>query len=99
MIDEPDDPLSVPLLSYKKAFELLGVGKTLGHEMLNDGRLERVRLGRRRCAVTTESIRRLIAGSAPLPPRSPPSPTPRQSAPMPETTPAPEPRLIKRPRS
>lgn len=34
------------------AFAILGIGRSLGFEMLNDGRLERMRLGRRALGVT-----------------------------------------------
>lgn len=53
---------------------MLGVGKTLGFEMLNDGRLERVRISARRVMVTPESVRRVIAEGrgAPSLPLAPP---------------------------
>lgn len=71
---QDDDPLGLPLMYYKVAQRVLCVGKSTLHLMLADGRLERVRLGARRCAVTTESVKRLIEGRTPLPPQKLPNP-------------------------
>jgi len=69
-----DDPLSLPLLSYKDAQRILGIGKSLFFQMLADGRLERRRISARRCAVTTASVLPFIEGRAPLPPLKLPNP-------------------------
>lgn len=52
-----DEPI---LVRPKQAFQMLGVKKTLGFQMLADGRLERVRLGPRAVGVTVASIKRLV---------------------------------------
>ncbi len=54
------DPL---LVSVKEACRVLSCGSTLVFEMLGDGRLDRVRIGRKTC-VTMISINRLIARGA-----------------------------------
>ena len=56
----PDEPLIVRPLS--RAFAMVGVAKTRGYEMLNEGTLERVKLGKRASGVTMRSIRRLQEG-------------------------------------
>jgi hypothetical protein len=44
----------------KVAFAMIGVGKTLGFAMMNDGRLERVQLGPRAVGITLRSIEKLV---------------------------------------
>ena len=55
-----DEPLIVRPLS--RAFAMVGVAKTRGYEMLNEGTLERVKLGKRASGVTMRSIRRVLEG-------------------------------------
>lgn len=49
------DRVLVPL---KEAFEAIGIGKTLGFELVKDGTIETVKLGRRTLAVA-ESLQTL----------------------------------------
>jgi excisionase family DNA binding protein len=50
------EPLAISINDAAKA---LGVGRTSIYQMINDGRLEAFKLGRR-TLVKTESIRRLV---------------------------------------
>jgi len=43
----------------KRAFDMLGVKNTKGHELINSGALVRVKLGPRASAITMASIRRV----------------------------------------
>jgi hypothetical protein len=59
--DDSKDPFD-GVLAVKRtiAFKALGVGKTLGHELIKDGTLEVADLGPRSKPVTVESIRRAL---------------------------------------
>ena len=47
------------LVRPREAFAMLGVGRTLGFELMASGQLETVKLGRRATGIKIESIRRL----------------------------------------
>lgn len=53
------EPLTTTIEGTMKA---LGIGMTKTYQLINEGKLERVRIGRR-VLVTTESIRALVASS------------------------------------
>jgi excisionase family DNA binding protein len=51
--------------SAPEAFERLGVGRTLGYQMIRDGRLPALRFGRR-VVVPVAAIERLLADPSPI---------------------------------
>ena len=67
-------PLEPLLVRPEQAFRLLGVGRTLGYELMRAGHLERVQIGRRAVAVTLTSVKRLAAGGLTPPLRRRPAP-------------------------
>lgn len=65
------------VLRPNEVFELLGVKPTAGWKLINEGPLERLKLGRKSIGVTVASIERLLAsGASPAPPQ--PEPVPAQ---------------------
>lgn len=56
--------MEVLAISISDAAQSLGLGRTSIYAMINDGRLEAFKLGRRRL-VTVESVRKLVAESRP----------------------------------
>jgi hypothetical protein len=57
-----DDEILV-VRPLERAFAMIGVKRSLGFEMLADGRLEKVKYGRHASGVTMRSIRKLVADS------------------------------------
>ena len=81
MADKPV-PMAEPLIVRpKEAFRILGIGKTLGFELVRNGILERRPLGKRAIGITMASIKRVADGRAALPPSTPEPPKPRLKRP------------------
>ena len=77
-------PIGEPVIVRPaQAFHLLGIGKTLGFNLIRDGTLPKVRLGGRAIGIPLAAIRALIEGG--------------MTAPQPGPTPEPPTRVIKRP--
>lgn len=55
------------LVRPAEAFAMLGVGKTMGFELMRAGHLQRVRIGKRAVGISVLSIRRLVEDGLPLP--------------------------------
>ena len=65
-------PEGALVVRYSRARQMLDIGNTKLHELLNDGVLERVQLGPRGKRITVESIDRTIAAGLDPPKRPPP---------------------------
>jgi hypothetical protein len=60
------------VVRYSRARQMLDIGNTKLHELLNDGVLERVQIGPRGKRITVESIERAIASGGSPTKRAPP---------------------------
>ena len=55
----PQPAVEPLVLRPNEAFRMLGIGRSLGFKLLEEGRLERVQLGPRAVGITLASVKRL----------------------------------------